>query len=44
MFFELQPILISPKTQTLVVNVEICNVTDLFEGALHLAMLGNIIK
>jgi len=44
MFFELEPILITPETQTLVVNVEICNVTNLFEGALHLATLGNIIK
>ncbi len=44
MLFELQPILITTKTQTLVVNAEIFYVTDLFEKALHLATLGNIIE
>jgi hypothetical protein len=33
-----------PKTQTLVVNVDIFYVTNLFERALHLATLGNIIE
>ncbi len=42
MFFELQPYLIAPKTQILVVNVEICNVTNLLKEALHLTTLGNV--
>jgi hypothetical protein len=42
MFLELQPYLIAPKTQILVVNVEICNVTNLLKEALHLTTLGNV--